>query len=224
MATLAGVAAEACRLRLLRGLEEALAAVGFPLVAGVDEAGRGCLAGPVVAAAVVPEPGRTLPGVDDSKRLTAEERERLAPLIRSTARAFAVAAVSAADIDRINILEATRLAMGAAVRSLAPFPSLILVDAVPLRGLSAPVLALVRGDQASYAIACASILAKVERDRLMRELAGTHPMYGFERHKGYSAPEHLEALAQYGPCREHRLSFATVVPRLGSRLGTGAAA
>jgi ribonuclease HII len=212
---LIAVAAEACRLRLLRGFEDALFGSGFPLVAGVDEAGRGCLAGPVVAAAVIPDPDRLIPGVDDSKRLTPEERERLEPLVRTTARAFAVAAIGAAEIDRINILEATRLAMATAVRSLGLPPSLVLVDAVPLRGLPAPVLPIVRGDQASYAIACASILAKVERDRLMRALGELHPEYGFAQHKGYSAPEHLEALQRYGPCSEHRLTFASVVPRLG---------
>ncbi|MEO8504105.1 MAG: ribonuclease HII [Acidobacteriota bacterium] len=214
MTTLAQVIAEACRLHLMRGLEDSMAHAGFSRVAGVDEVGRGCLAGPVVAAAVIPDAEIALPGVDDSKALTAAEREGLALAIRATARASAVVFVSAAIIDRINILQASCLAMRQALERLDPAPECAVVDAVTLRGLGFPCVALVRGDQISYAVACASILAKVERDRYMRELAADFPQYGFETHKGYGAPEHLAALREFGPCAEHRLTFRTVVPRV----------
>jgi ribonuclease HII len=205
--------AEACRLRLMRGLEDSLETCGFARVAGVDEAGRGCLAGPVVAGAVVPDPRRLVPGVDDSKQLTPEEREAAAAMIRRTALAFAVVAVSADVIDRINILEAAREAMRLALAELRPRPDCAVVDAVVVRGLPFPCLPVVRGDQVSYAVACGSILAKVERDRLMVELDAEYPQYGFAEHKGYAAPEHLRALAVYGPCPVHRLTFQSVVPR-----------
>ncbi len=204
--------AEAYRLRLVRTLEDSLRDLGYPRVAGVDEVGRGCLAGPVVAAAVVVDPGRVVPGVDDSKRLPRERRERLAEMVREAALAWSVAAVPAATIDRINILQATRRAMAAALRALAPAPDVALVDAVPLAGLGHPCLALVRGDRLSYAVASASILAKVERDRMMRDLDSEYPHYGFSRNKGYGAEEHLRALAEYGPCPLHRLTFRSVLP------------
>jgi len=205
--------AEACRLRLMRGLEDSLETCGYARVAGVDEAGRGCLAGPVVAAAVVPDPRLLVPGVDDSKQLTPEERAAAAAMIRRTALAFAVVAVSADVIDRINILEAAREAMRLALAELRPRPDCAVVDAVVVRGLPFPCLPVVRGDQVSYAVACGSILAKVERDRLMVELDAEYPQYGFAEHKGYAAPEHLRALAVYGPCPVHRLTFQSVVPR-----------
>lgn len=206
--------AEAYRLRLLRGLEERLAGCGFCRVAGVDEAGRGSLAGPVVAAAVIVDLHSSVPGVDDSKCLTAEERERLAVAIRATAVASAVIAVAADVIDRINILEATRWAMAQAVRSLRPAPDCLVVDAVALAGFQVPCLPLIRGDSVSYGVACASILAKVERDRMMTELDRVYPAYGFAAHKGYSVPEHLQALETYGPCPVHRLTYQRVLPRM----------
>lgn len=215
MATLAQVIAEACRLRLMRGLEEILAGAGYARVAGVDEAGRGALAGPVVAAAVIPDPSRVVPAIDDSKCLSAAERERLAGAVRGTALAFSVAAVSPATIDRVNILEASRLAMRQALAGLRPRPDCVVIDAVALAGLGVPSLPVVRGDQISYAVACASILAKVERDRLMVELDRQLPQYGFAAHKGYGAPEHLLALREYGPSPVHRLTFRPVVPRIG---------
>lgn len=187
---------------------------GARRVAGIDEAGRGPLAGPVVAAAVIPDPQRPLPGVDDSKALAPEVRARLAARIRATAVAWSVAAASPATIDRINILAATRKVMREAVAALRTRPALVLVDAVPLPGLGAPCLPLVRGDCISYAVACASILAKEERDRQMVEMDGSYPHYGFARHKGYAAEEHRRALARYGPCPQHRLTFGSVVPRL----------
>ncbi len=207
--------AEAYRLRLVRGLEDSFRDLGYSRIAGVDEAGRGCLAGPVVAAAVVVDPERVVPGVDDSKRLPRARRERLAEVVRGAALAWSVCAVPAATIDRINILQATRRAMSAALRGLAVAPDLALVDAVRLDGHRHPCLPLVRGDQLSYAVASASILAKVARDRMMRELDSEYPHYGFSRHKGYGAEEHMRALAEYGPCPLHRLTFRSVVPAVG---------
>ena len=210
--TLAHLASEAYRLHLLRGLESDLALQGFDRVAGVDEVGRGSLAGPVVAAAVVPGSSTVVPGVDDSKRLSAAQRETLAGWIRDSSAAWSVVPVSPAAIDRTNILAATRRAMIEAIESLAPAPDAVLVDAVGLSGLEVPAFPVVRGDGMSYAVACASILAKAERDRMMRELDASYPHYGFGAHKGYGAASHLEALRQYGPCPEHRLTFRSVLP------------
>jgi ribonuclease HII len=209
--------AEAYRLRLLRALEVQLAHCGFARIAGTDEAGRGALAGPVVAAAVVLDGSFLFPGVDDSKCLPPPDRERLAEAIRRRCLCLAVASVSAQVIDRINILEASREAMQRALAALAPPPDCAVVDAVALRGLGFPCLPVVRGDAISYAVACASIIAKVERDRLMVELDRRYPQYGFAAHKGYCVPEHVHALAVYGPCPEHRLTFEPVVPRLARR-------
>jgi ribonuclease HII len=206
--------AETYRLQLLCALEERLR-LHFERIAGVDEAGRGSLAGPVVAAAVIFDRHSLIPGVDDSKCLSAEERERLAGVIRGSAVAFAVAAVSADVIDRINILEATRQAMTRALGALCPPPDCAVVDAVGLSGHRFPCLPVVRGDSISYAVACASILAKVERDRIMRDLDRDYPHYGFAEHKGYGVAEHLRALATYGPSPVHRLTYHPVVPRRG---------
>ncbi len=205
--------AEAYRLRLMRGLEDLLRGCGYGRLAGVDEVGRGSLAGPVVAAAVVVEPGRMVPGVDDSKRLSAGQRERLAAAIRHAHPCSAVVAVSPRDIDRINILEATRRAMRQALQALEPAPDLALVDAVRLAGFDFPCLPVIRGDLVSYAVACASILAKVERDGTMTELDQTYPQYGFASNKGYGAARHRQALVDYGPCAVHRLTFRSVLPR-----------
>lgn len=205
--------AEAYRLRLLRGLEDLLAQCGYARIAGVDEAGRGSLAGPVVAAAVIVDTRCTVPGVDDSKCLSAAERERLARAIRGTARAVGVAAVGADVIDRINVLEATRRAMAEALAALHPCPDCAVVDAVALSGQRFPCLPVVRGDAISYAVACASIVAKVERDRLMADLDQAYPHYGFGAHKGYGVPEHLAALRAHGPCPVHRLTYRPVLPR-----------
>jgi ribonuclease HII len=208
---------EAYRLHLLRGLEEGLARCGYGLIAGVDEVGRGSLAGPVVAAAVVLDGRCLVPGVDDSKCLTPPERERAAAAIRSHAVAFAVAAISPEVIDRINILEATRLAMGEALSRLRPAPDCAVVDAVRLSGFRFPCIPLVRGDCFSYAVAAASIVAKVERDRMMVELDREYPQYGFAAHKGYGVAEHLEALSAYGPSPIHRLTYKPVLPRQEAR-------
>ena len=208
---------EAYRLRLLRGLEERLAGCGFGRIAGVDEVGRGSLAGPVVAAAVIVDARCLIPGVDDSKCLTPPERERAAEAIRATSVAFTVAAVSPEVIDRVNILEASRRAMCDALARLRPAPDCAVVDAVRLSGFGFPCVPVIRGDCLSYAVACASILAKVERDRMMVELDRKYPQYGFAAHKGYSVPEHLEALSAYGPCPIHRLTFQRVLPRVEAR-------
>lgn len=217
MATLAQLVAETYRLSLVRGLEGDLRKLGYERVAGVDEAGRGCLAGPVVAAAVIPLSDRAIPGIDDSKHLTPAERERLAAVIRRQAVAWAVASVPASEIDSSNILVATRRAMAEALRRLDPSPDVVLIDAVPLEKLPCRSVPLVRGDVVSYAVASASILAKVERDRQLGELDRDYPQYGFGEHKGYAAPRHLEALATYGPSPEHRLTFRSVVPRHADR-------
>lgn len=215
--TVGQVFGEAYRLRLMRGIEETLHDLGRARVAGVDEAGRGCLAGPVVAASVLVEPGRLVPGVDDSKRLSATKRERLAEAIREAHPVWAVAAVGPDEIDRTNILEATLLAMARAVDSLSASPDAVLLDAVRPRSLPLrtprPAFSLIRGDSLSYAVACASILAKTERDRLMVELDRRYPAYGFAAHKGYGSAVHREALRVHGPCEAHRLTFRSVVPR-----------
>ncbi|MCB1009742.1 MAG: ribonuclease HII [Acidobacteria bacterium] len=198
----------------MRSLEETLALAGYDRVAGVDEAGRGCLAGPVVAAAVIPHPSHPLPGIDDSKKVAPEARERLAEAIRETALAWAVVEVAAEVIDRTDILRATRQAMVEAVEGLRPAPDVVVTDAVALRDVSLPCLPVVKGDAWSFAVACASILAKVARDRKMVELDRRFPHYGFARHKGYGAPEHRDALERFGPSPIHRLTFASVVPRV----------
>lgn len=180
-------------------------------IAGVDEAGRGPLAGPVAVAAVILDPARPIAGLGDSKALSENRREALEPLIRERALAWHVELVSAAEIDRLNILRATLEGMARAVRALQPTAEHALIDGNRLPpGLPCPAEALVKGDAREPAIMAASILAKVARDRLMRELDLRHPGYGFALHKGYPTPEHLENLRRLGPCDEHRRSFAPV--------------
>jgi ribonuclease HII len=210
--------AETYRLSLVRGFEERLRLAGYEHLAGVDEVGRGCLAGPVVAAAVVMPADSAIPGVDDSKRLTAAEREEVAAIVRDRSLSCRVVSVSAATIDRINILEATRQAMVEALWLLPQRPDMALIDAVRVNEAPCPTMAVIRGDLLSYSIACASIVAKVERDRTMRELGEVYPQYGFGDHKGYSAPAHLAALREYGPTPKHRLTFRSVVPRREQRM------
>ncbi len=183
---------------------------GITRLAGVDEAGRGPLAGPVVAAAVVLPPGARIAGVDDSKRLLPEERERLFDVIRGRAVGVAVAVVDHVTIDRINILQATRLAMGQALAALDVEPELVLTDFVAVPGLRCPQRNLVEGDRRSASVAAASIIAKVTRDRIMEEADREYPAYGFRRHKGYATPEHRMALEQHGPCALHRRTFAGI--------------
>jgi len=188
-------------------LEKAAWRRGLTRVAGVDESGRGPLAGPVVAAAVVFGPGRLVSGVDDSKRLDAETRDHLCAAIKARAEAWAVGVVDSVTIDRINILEATRVAMGAALAALGMEPELILTDFVEVAGITCPQRNLVRGDQRSASIAAASIIAKVTRDRLMDEADRAFPQYGFARHKGYATEEHRDAIDKHGPCPLHRRTF-----------------
>jgi ribonuclease HII len=188
-------------------------------VAGVDEAGRGPLAGPVAVAAVILDPARPIAGLGDSKALSEARREALAPLIRERALAWHLELVGIDEIDRLNILHATMAGMARAVRALAPAATLALVDGNRLPpGLPCPAQALVKGDAREPAIMAASILAKVARDQLMRELEAIHPGYGFALHKGYPTPEHLEALRRLGPCAQHRRSFAPVRACLATTL------
>jgi len=180
---------------------------GLAHVAGVDEAGRGPLAGPVVAAAVILNPERRLKGLEDSKLLTPARREVLFKQILEHAVGVGTGIVDPQTIDQVNILEATRLAMRQALSRLSPHPNLVLIDAVRLQPLAWPQRALVRGDRRSASIAAASIVAKVTRDRLMVEADHLFPQYGFRRHKGYPTPEHLAALRHHGPCPIHRRTF-----------------
>jgi ribonuclease HII len=203
--------AELGRLRLLDRVEKELHRRGYTLVAGVDEVGRGCLAGPVVAAAVILPEDCVLPGLDDSKKIDAACRERLDAQVRGCAIAVGVGVVEAQEIDNRDILRASLRAMRIAVEALKPEPDAILLDAVSIPGLRRPQLPVVHGDALCSAIAAASIVAKVYRDRLLDDLARSYPAYGFERHKGYGTPEHWEALRAAGPCPEHRLTFHGVV-------------
>jgi ribonuclease HII len=183
---------------------------GPGLVAGVDEAGRGPLAGPVVAAAVILDDMQPIAGLADSKTLTAARRDRLFDEIRAKALCCSIAQASVDEIDRLNILQATLLAMRRAVQGLRLKPALALVDGNRLPQLDVPAEAIVKGDAKVAAISAASILAKVTRDRWCAELHAQYPQYGFAGHKGYGTAEHLAALAQHGACPEHRRSFAPV--------------
>ena len=180
------------------------------LVAGVDEAGRGPLAGPVVAAAVILDDLHPIRGLGDSKVLSERKREALFDEIRAKALCCAIAEASAEEIDRLNILQATLLAMRRAVEALRLPPHRVVVDGNRVPVLKVPVAAVVKGDALVPAISAASILAKVHRDRLCQALHAQHPAYGFDGHKGYPTPEHLAALQQHGACPEHRRSFAPV--------------
>jgi len=197
------------KFRCQATLEGELRARGFRAVAGVDEVGRGCLFGPVMAAAVILSPDRPVRGLNDSKLLEPERREVLAERIRERAVAWAVAAVDAATIDSINIYQASRLAMCKAVSQLQPAPDFLLVDAVSI-DLPVPQRPLIKGDMRCHAIAAASIVAKVYRDACMRVWDEIFPAYGLASHKGYSTPEHCLALRQLGPTPLHRLSFEPV--------------
>jgi ribonuclease HII len=205
----------AARLRLLKRLrctlqfEKQAWAEGATLVAGVDEVGRGSLFGPVVAAAVVLDPQYRIRGLRDSKLLPQKKREQLAERIRERALAFAVAAVDAARIDQLNIYHASRLAMKEAVMQLAPAPDCLLVDAM-LLDLACRQFPIIHGDALSASIAAASILAKVERDRMLRQWDPVYPEYGLARNKGYGTRAHIASLRRYGPSPLHRQSFAPV--------------
>lgn len=186
-------------------------AAGQGWIAGADEVGRGALAGPVYAAAVIFPPGRKLRGLDDSKKLSAEAREALVPRIHARAVAWAVASASLEEIERLNILHASLLAMRRAVEALAVMPVLLRVDGVHAPSVACPVEAIVGGDAKVPAIMAASVLAKVARDAEMRRLDLAHPGYGFAGHKGYATSQHLEALQRLGPCAAHRRGFEPVM-------------
>jgi len=180
---------------------------GFTHIAGIDEAGRGCLAGPVVAAAVIFHAGYFINGVDDSKKLSPARREYLFEIIKVNALSIGIGIVDNKEIDKINIYNATINAMKMAVEDLAIHPDYLLIDAVPVKDLPIPQLPIIKGDTLSFTIASASIVAKVTRDRLM---AGHHlsfPNYNFKAHKGYGTREHIERLRQFGPCSIHRSTF-----------------
>jgi ribonuclease HII len=201
--------APAGKFRCEGKLERELRARGFRAVAGTDEAGRGSLFGPVFAAAVILSPDRPIRGLNDSKLLDPERREVLAERIQERAAAWAVASVDASTVDRINIYQASRLAMRLAVEKLRPEADFVLVDAASL-DVALPQQAVIHGDARCHAIAAASILAKVHRDRSMRDFDRVFPGYGLARHKGYSTPEHLEALSRLGPTPLHRATFLPV--------------
>jgi ribonuclease HII len=199
-----------------RKLEDEAFREGWRLVAGCDEAGRGALLGPLYAAAVILDPQKPIQGVDDSKKLTARRRESLAGEITAKAVAFQVVSISAAEVDTLNVYEASRQGMIRALKNLDPAPEYILTDAMPLDGAPKatgwpiPYRAIIHGDALSVSIAAASILAKVARDAHLRELDRLYPQYGLAGNKGYGTRQHLEALAVYGPCPEHRKTYQPV--------------
>jgi ribonuclease HII len=207
--------AEGRRLHRLLAFEMPLWEAGLQRLAGIDEAGMGTLAGPVVAAAVILPRGLEPRGLDDSKQLDAATRERLTAEVKAGAVAWAVGQASPEEVDRLNVHWAGLLAMRRAAEALRPQPDHLLVDARRIPGLDLPQLAIVKGDARSLSIAAASVVAKTTRDALMVEAARRWPGYGFERHKGYGAPEHLEALRRLGPCPIHRRSYAPVRAVLG---------
>jgi ribonuclease HII len=203
------------RLQDPLGYEERFWSRGFSRVVGVDEAGRGPLAGPVVAAAVVLKPGIPIPGAKDSKKLPPVRREELARSVLSRAAAVALGAASVREIDRLNILASTTLAMSRALSRLPFAPDHIVVDGLPVRGLGWTHEAVVGGDGRIHSVACASIVAKVVRDRVMGLLARRYPGYGWETNMGYGTLEHLSALEELGPTPHHRLTFGNLQTDLG---------
>ena len=180
---------------------------GYQLICGVDEAGRGPLAGPVCAAAVILPPNTDIPGLNDSKKLTDKKRRELFPVICETAMAYSIAFADHKEIDEINILQATYLAMERAITSLTMKPDFALIDGNRAKDFGVPLETVVGGDGRSASIAAASVLAKVTRDDLMLKMAQEYPEYGFEVHKGYGTKAHYAALAEHGPCEIHRMTF-----------------
>jgi len=187
--------------------EKVLSADGWRILCGVDEAGRGCLAGPVYAAAVILPPCLMIEGLNDSKKLTAIQRERLYGIIIEKAVSYAVASASEQEIDELNILNATYLAMNRAIQKLEPTPEIALIDGNRAKGIQYPSRCIVGGDGKSAQIAAASILAKVSRDRFMRDLSEEYPEYAFHIHKGYGTTVHYERIREYGPSSVHRRTF-----------------
>ena len=193
----------------MKELEEKLYQQGYKLIAGIDEAGRGPLAGPVCAAAVILPQDAVIEGINDSKKLSAKKREKLFDEIIQAAVAYSIQFTEANVIDEINIKNATQLAMHRAAESLKPAPDFIMVDGNDRVPYTTPFAYIIKGDAKSQTIAAASILAKVSRDRLMISLAEKYPQYHFEKHKGYGTREHMEAIRRYGTCELHRQSFMT---------------
>lgn len=191
--------------------DESFLLKGFERIAGLDEAGRGPLAGPVVASAVVMPPMQKIKGLRDSKKIPDKEREELFYDVLSTSLDIGIGIVEADEIDSINILKATKLAMEKAVKDLSEEPDLLLIDAVDLSGLRIKQVSTPRGESISASIAAASIIAKVVRDRLMQHYSFLYPKYGFEKHKGYCTKDHIENIQRYGPCPIHRKSFGKVM-------------
>ena len=192
-------------------LEIALQANGYLRIAGIDEAGRGPLAGPVAAAAVILPKNFTCPGLDDSKKISPKMRDRLYERLTNDPEIYwAVATAEREEIDRVNILRATHLAMRRAAEALVPIPAYCLIDGLPVNPFPLPHDAIVKGDGKSLSIAAASIIAKVTRDRIMREIDREFPQFGFAKHQGYGTKAHLEALRIHGPCCHHRRSFQPV--------------
>lgn len=179
----------------------------YEYIAGVDEAGRGPLAGPVYAAAVILKPGARIDGINDSKKLSEKKREELFDVIIENSVAYAVYSVDEKTIDEVNILNATHMAMNGAVNSLSVRPDFVLIDGNSIKNMTLPHETIVKGDAKSISIAAASILAKVSRDRYIIKMAEKYPEYGFEKHKGYGTKAHTEAILKYGPCEIHRKTF-----------------
>jgi len=196
----------------LTGYERVLARAGFAQVAGIDEAGRGACAGPLVVAAVMLDPRRrsSLGDIADSKSLTAAVREEAYQQVMALALSWHVVVIPPGDIDGTGLHVCNIAGMRRALAGLSPQPQYVLTDGFPVRGLGVPALAMWKGDEVAACVAAASVVAKVTRDRLMRDLHKRYPVYGFARHKGYSTPSHMRALTTYGPCPEHRRSFANV--------------
>ena len=202
------------RLVRLHAYERDAHARGFLLVGGVDEVGRGPLAGPVVAACVVLDGPLMLPGLDDSKRVAPERRTELALLVRERAVAWSIGEASVEEIERINIYWASVLAMERAIEGLTHRPDFLLTDAVRIKSYAGEQLPVIKGDAKCASVAAASIVAKVHRDMLLLELDRVHPEYGFAEHKGYATPRHIAALEEFGPCPHHRRTFTRVAGKL----------
>ena len=199
---------EEARLKELKQIEEELYSSGVNLICGIDEAGRGPLAGPVVVGAVIMPRDSMIEGVNDSKKVSEKKREKLFDIITEEAIAYGVGIIDQKEIDRINILNATKEGLTMAVKELNPKPDLIIVDAlskIDTEGI--PYKSIIKGDAKCYSIACASIIAKVTRDRIMRQWDEVYPQYGFIKHKGYGTAAHIAAIKEYGLCPLHRLSF-----------------
>ena len=188
-------------------IENSLFSDDVKIICGVDEAGRGPLAGPVCAAAVILPPGIEIPGLNDSKKLTDKRRRELFPIIKETALAYGIGLASHEEIDEINILQATFLAMERAISQLKVRPDMVLIDGNRAKDFGLPVKTVIHGDSLSASIAAASVLAKVTRDDIMDDLASSYPEYGFQIHKGYGTKAHYEALRTYGHCENHRKTF-----------------